>query len=119
MVKPNEKQPQDRQFSGGLTFERELIANTAVRVTGVYSRNFNVSGVRDHRDGRYTIPITNTDPGPDGRRGTADDPGKSITYYEYPAALGSAAFARTTQINDDALEQTSSVRGRLHQAAVQ
>jgi len=101
---PNEKQPKTDEFS--LTFERELIANTAVRVTGVYSRNFNVFAKSEiSRDGRYTIPITNPDPGPDGRRGTADDPGMSITYYEYPAELGGAAFARTMQVNDDALEQ--------------
>jgi hypothetical protein len=105
VVNPDEGQPKTDEFS--LTFERELIANTAVRVTGVYSRNFNVFGKSEiSRDGRYTIPITNTDPGPDGRRGTADDPGTSITYYEYPAALGGAAFARTMQVNDDALEQT-------------
>ena len=101
---PNELQPKTDEFS--LTFERELMANTAVRVTGVYSRNSNVFAKSElSRDGRYTIPITNTDPGPDGRRGTGDDPGTSITYYEYPAALGSAAFARTMQVNNDALEQ--------------
>ena len=32
----------------------------------------------------FNIPITNTDPGPDGVRGTGDDPGKTITtFYDY------------------------------------
>ena len=46
VVNPNEKQPKTDEFS--LTFERELFANTAVRVTGVYTRNFNqLCAVRD------------------------------------------------------------------------
>ena len=36
---PNEKMPKTDEFS--LTFERELMANWAVRATGIYSRNFN------------------------------------------------------------------------------
>jgi hypothetical protein len=99
VVNPNEKQPKSDEFS--LTFEQELVANTAVRVTGVYSHNFNVFGVSEiSREGQYTIPITNLDPGPDGKLGTADDTGRSITYYEYPASLGGASFAQTMQTND-------------------
>jgi hypothetical protein len=101
---PNEDQPKTDEFS--VTFERELVANTAVRVTGVYSRNTNVFGKSEiSRDGLYNIPITNRDPGPDGRLGTADDPGTSVTYYEYPSSLGGAAFAQTMQINSDSLQQ--------------
>ena len=101
---PNEKQPKTDEFS--LTFERELVANTAVRATGVYSRNFNVFSKSEIlRDGRYTIPITNRDPGPDGRVGTGDD-GGLVTYYEYPAALGGRASAATMQVNDDSLDQS-------------
>jgi hypothetical protein len=98
VVNPNEKQPKTHEFSG--TFERELLANTAVRVTGVYTRNVDTFAKSDiSRQGQYTIPITNPDPGPDGRLGTADDTGRSITYYEYPTSIGGAAFARTMQIN--------------------
>jgi hypothetical protein len=101
---PNEKQPKTDEFS--LTFERELMANTAIRATGVYSRNFNVFAKSEiSRDGRYTIPITNRDPGPDGRVGTADD-GGLVTYYEYPAALGGRVFAQTMQVNDRSLDQS-------------
>jgi hypothetical protein len=99
VVNPNEKQPKTDEFS--LTFERELLANTAVRVTGVYARDFNAYALSEiSRDGQYTIPITNLDPGPDGRLGTADDTGGSFTYYEYPAGLGGAAFAKTMYVND-------------------
>jgi hypothetical protein len=89
-LNPNEKQPKTDEFSA--TFERELLANTAVRVTGVYSRNFNVYMLSDVvREGQYTIPITNLDPGPDGRLGTGDDTGQSFTYYEYPLSLAGTA----------------------------
>jgi len=103
VVNPNEKQPKSDEFS--LTFERELLANTAVRLTGVYSRNFNAYGRSEiSRDGQYTIPVTNLDPGPDGRLGTVDDTGQAITYYDYPTSLGSAAFARTMVTNDPAAD---------------
>ena len=66
VVNPNEKQPKDDKFT--MSFEREILANTAVRVTGLYSRNTNVYRISEiSRDGKYTIPVTNLDPGPDGR----------------------------------------------------
>ena len=54
----------------------------------------------------YNIPITKPDPGPDGVLNTADDPGSSITYYAYPAALAGSAFAQTMLINDPNADQT-------------
>jgi carboxypeptidase family protein/TonB-dependent receptor-like protein len=97
---PNEKQPKEDEFS--LTLERELMANWAVRVTGIYARNFNQYRLLEiNRPYEvYTIPITNPDPGVDGRVGTGDDPGTFITYYDYPAALRGRAFAGTMLIND-------------------
>ena len=103
LVNPNEKQPKSDEFSA--TFERELLADTAVRLTGVYTRNTNTYVLSDvSREGRYTIPITNRDPGPDGRLGTADDTGQSISYYEYPASLAGAAFASTMYTNSAAAD---------------
>jgi outer membrane receptor protein involved in Fe transport len=103
VVNPNEKQPKMDEFS--LTFERELLANTSVRVTGVYTRTINQHGLSEiSRDGQYTIPITNLDPGPDGRLGTGDDTGRTITYYEYPTSLGSAAFSKTMITNNPAAD---------------
>jgi hypothetical protein len=99
VVNPNEKQPKTDEFS--LTFERELLGNTSARVTGVYTRNFNQHSLSEiSRDGQYTIPITNLDPGPDGRLGTADDTGKSFTYFDYPTSLRGAAYSRTMIINN-------------------
>jgi outer membrane receptor protein involved in Fe transport len=103
LVNPNEKQPKTDEFSA--TLERELVANTAVRVTGVYTHNLNSYVLSDiSREGQYTIPITNRDPGPDGRLGTADDTGQSFTYYEYPTSLAASSFAKTMFTNNAAAD---------------
>jgi hypothetical protein len=70
------------------------MANFAIRVSGRYSRRFNVLRrlYPSRPYGVYNIPITNLDPGPDGRLGTADDTGQSFTYYDFPAALAGQAF---------------------------
>jgi outer membrane receptor protein involved in Fe transport len=103
VVNPDEKQPKTDEFS--LTFERELFANTSARVTGVYTRNLNTHTLSEvSRDGKYTIPITNLDPGPDGRLGTADDTGRSFTYYEYPTSLRGAANSGTMIVNSPAAD---------------
>ncbi|HWW86520.1 MAG TPA: hypothetical protein VNZ26_23160, partial [Vicinamibacterales bacterium] len=87
---PNEKQPRVDQFS--LSFERELMPNFALRLTGVYSVATNVERRLNllRPVSAYNIPITNPDPGPDGKVGTADDPGTSVTYYDFPLALAGA-----------------------------
>ena len=89
---PEEKQPMQDELSASL--EHELMANFAVRLTGVYSR-----ATDSHRltnvlrpQSAYSIPVTRPDPGNDGVAGNADDPGASITYYEFPAALNGRAF---------------------------
>ncbi len=118
LVNPNEKQPKTDEFSG--TLERELVANTAVRVTGVYTHNLNSYVLSDiSREGQYTIPITNLDPGPDGRLGTGDDTGKSFTYYEYPDEPG----CRIVLENDVHQQrgrgfEVQVLRGRVHETAV-
>ena len=43
----------------------------------------------------YSIAVTRPLPGNDGMAGTADDPGGTMTYFEYPAALNGVAFAGT------------------------
>jgi hypothetical protein len=96
---PNEREPKADEFS--LSLEHELMANFAVRVTGVYSNNFNtyrlLNIARPYE--AYNIPITNPDPGPDGVLRTADDPGTFVTYYDYPASLRGLQFANTMLIN--------------------
>jgi hypothetical protein len=93
---PNEPQPKSDEWS--LTFERELMSNWALRATGVYAKNFDLRRLAEPLRPRsaYNIPIVNRHPGIDGLVGTADDPGTTITYWEYPASLNGVAFAGTT-----------------------
>jgi hypothetical protein len=106
VVNENENPPKADQFS--VTLEHELGGNWAVRATGIYARNFDEYRVVEinRPPALYNIPITNLDPGPDGRLGTADDTGKSFTYYEYPASLAGRNFAGTMLINDPSADQT-------------
>jgi hypothetical protein len=85
-----------------LSVERQLIPNLAVRATGVYSRNTNTYRIQNNLRPYevHNIPITNPDPGPDGRLGTADDPGTFVTYWDYPAAFAGRAFQQPMLIND-------------------
>jgi hypothetical protein len=102
IVNPNEKQAYTDEYMA--QFERELRPGFGVRLTGIQSRVSNwyryENTLRPYES--YSIPITNTDPGPDNIRGNADDPGRSITYYEYPIALRGNAFQAPWIVNDDA-----------------
>lgn len=100
VVNPNEPETKEDQFS--LSLEHELIKDLGIRVTGLYSRRFNVGRTANLLRGPelYTIANTRPDPGPDGILGTADDPGVSLTWYEYPAAYRSAAFQLNTRVLD-------------------
>ena len=103
---PNETEPMSDELS--LSVERQLIPNLAVRLTGIYSRNSNSYRVQNNLRPYevYNIPITNADPGPDGRVGTADDPGTFVTYYDFPAAYAGRAFQQPMLINDPKAEQS-------------
>jgi hypothetical protein len=97
---PNEKEPQDDQFN--VSFERELFPNFGVRATGVYARAFNqyrILNVRRPYDS-YNVVLTAVDPGPDGVVGTADDPGKILTFWDYPRELSGLANQVETLVND-------------------
>jgi hypothetical protein len=90
-----------------VSVERQLITNLAVRVTGIYSKQptFRVqNNLRPY--GVYSIPITNRDPGPDNRLGSADDPGTLVTYWDYPAAYRGRAFQQPMLVNDPGADQT-------------
>jgi hypothetical protein len=100
IVNPNEQQPKTDEFSGSI--EHEIGPTLSVRLTGIYARNTNNRRLLNTLipPSAYTIPITNPDPGPDGKVGTADDPGTNFTYYEYPTSLQGLQFIRNTVIND-------------------
>jgi Carboxypeptidase regulatory-like domain/TonB dependent receptor-like, beta-barrel len=92
-INPNLKAPWSDQFSVG--FERQLMSQLAARVEYSYDRNFNVQKTFNPLIpwSAYNIPITSPDPGPDGRAGTADDPGTTLTYYDYGPEYHGAQFA--------------------------
>jgi hypothetical protein len=97
----DERIPGAEEYSIG--FERQLMGNFAVRVGGVYLKNFNVN--RNLNPLRpysvFNIPITSRDPGPDGIVGNGDDPGTNLTYWDYPASYRGAAFEGVKLVNDD------------------
>ena len=101
IVNPDEPQPKSDEWS--LTFERELMWNWAIRGTGVYAKNFDLRRLEEVSRPRsaYNIPITNRNPGYDGLIGTADDPGTTTTYWEYPAALGGLTNSATRIVPAD------------------
>jgi hypothetical protein len=106
---PIEKEPKSDELS--LSVERELMANFAVRASGVYSKYNNtyrtVNLLRPYES--YNIPVTRPDPGSDGRVGTADDPGVSFTYWEFPTTLAGRQFERFTLTNSEADQTFKSI----------
>jgi hypothetical protein len=100
-LNPDERIPSADEYSLG--FERQLTSTVAVRVGGVYLKNFNLNRnlnpLRPYEV--YNIPITSLDPGPDGNTGTSDDPGTTLTYWDYPASFRPASFEGVKIVNDD------------------
>lgn len=105
VANPNEREPRSDEFS--LTLERELMANFALRVSGIYSRYHDTYRLENVRRpyGTYSVPITNQDPGPDGILGTSDDTGRSVTYWEYPSSLSGRQFEQFQLTNDPNADQ--------------
>jgi hypothetical protein len=103
---PNLKQPGSDEYS--VSLERELAENFGVRLTGVVSKNFNSELIYNtaRPPSAYNIPVVSVDPGPDGKVGTADDPGRTITWYTYPSSMATAAFQVPELINDSAANAT-------------
>lgn len=102
---PDLREPMSDEFN--VSLERQLIPDLAVRVTGIYSRQqtFRVqNNLRPYSV--FTIPVTNPDPGPDNRLGTADDPGTFVTYWDYPPAFRGRSFQQPMLVNDAASDQT-------------
>jgi Carboxypeptidase regulatory-like domain len=71
-VDPNLERPYGEEASTHL--EQEIAAGLSGRVSYVYKNIRNEwDDIDANRVGRFTTPITLTDPGPDGRTGTSDD----------------------------------------------
>jgi Carboxypeptidase regulatory-like domain len=119
----DERQPKSDEIS--LSLERELGQNFGVRASYVYSRYRDTYRILNTLrpcategralgapcPGSYDVPVVQSDPGPDGIRGNADDPRTSaglpvfFTYYEYSAALAGRANERFVRVNDPAADQ--------------
>lgn len=100
IVNPDEKPPYVNEFSA--SFEQQVAAGFAARLTGIHSRTGNTLRVTNplRPYSAYNVAVTRPDPGPDGTVGTSDDPGTSLTYWEYPQSLAGSAFDRFTRVND-------------------
>lgn len=100
VANPAERPPTTDEFSASL--EKQLPGSIAVRATGIHSRNHDTLRVTNilRPPSSYNVPVSRPDPGPDGTVNTADDPGKTLTYFEYPATLAGAAFEKFMRIND-------------------
>lgn len=100
VVNPDEQQTYTDEYS--LQFERQLIPDLAVRVLALHARvNDKVRLANKLRPYEvYNIPVTSRDPGEDGIPGNADDPGTTITWYDYPEELAGLAYQQAIYAND-------------------
>jgi len=98
MTNPDLKQPKTHEVTASV--ERQIAANFSSRASYVYRKEVDryqtVNTKRPYS--AYSIPITNTDPGPDGTLGTSDD-GGPVTYYDYTADYAGSAFVMNQDQN--------------------
>lgn len=106
---PNELQPKQNEYT--LSLEHELMANFGIRVNSIYSRGGNDFRLQNtYRPyALFNVPITNLDPGPDGRLGTSDDTGRSFTFFEYPRSVQGARFNQSQLVNDSRVNTYRSI----------
>ena len=100
VVNPNEVAPQTDEFLA--QFEQQVARDVAVRLTGIYSKatkQYRLLNVTRPPE-LFNIPITDPDPGPDGEVGTPDDPGTTITYFDYADEFAGLDFQNPTLFND-------------------
>ena len=96
---PNLRLSNVQEVSASL--ERELAPNLAARALYVLKQvgsdfSSNVNVLRPYT--AYNIPITRTDPGPDGILNTADDGGQ-VTIYDYDPAYRGSNFVSNQTVN--------------------
>jgi Carboxypeptidase regulatory-like domain/TonB dependent receptor-like, beta-barrel len=105
IVNPDLKQQTYDEYS--VTLEHQFASNLSVRGSGIYSKANNIQRLLNtfRPPEAYNIPVTNQDPGPDGRLGTADD-GGPFTYYEFSPDLAGAQFEEFMWVNDPRADQT-------------
>ena len=95
---PDLKQPKTHEVT--VSVERQIASSFSSRVSYVYRREVDryqtVNVLRPAS--AYSIPITTTDPGPDGVLNTSDD-GGAVTYYDYTAAFAGSSFVQNKDLN--------------------
>ncbi len=98
ITNPHLKQPKTHEVTASV--ERQIASNFSSRVSYIYRREVNrYQNVNVLRPASaYSIPITTTDPGPDGVVGSSDD-GGAVTYYDYTAAYAGSAFVQNQDLN--------------------
>jgi hypothetical protein len=100
VVNPNEQEPMSDEYS--VQFQRELMPSFAMRLTGVYSHNWNNYALQNllRPPSAYNIPVSLPIPMPDG----VTPSGQNITFYEYSSALNGLAFQKPTLVNNPAAD---------------
>jgi hypothetical protein len=89
--------PTSNEFS--VNVERELREALSGRVSYVYKNMRDIWGEVDTvRTPTFTVPITITDPGPDGRLGTGDE--QTFQTFDRPAGLGEDRLYTNPEGND-------------------
>ena len=98
ILNPDLQQPVTHEISLGL--ERELMPNFSAEILYVFKRQNNLYETENilRPYSAWNVPITRTDPGPDGVVGTADDAGP-VTLYDYAAEYAGAAFVGNSPLN--------------------
>jgi len=105
LVNPDETQTKFDEFS--VSFERELIANLSVRVTGIQTRWTDIWRLENTRRPFevWSAKTDIVDPGEDNVPGTGDTgEGNILSYWEYPAELTGAENELFQRITDPTLD---------------
>jgi outer membrane receptor protein involved in Fe transport len=92
------KRPFSQELSGHL--EQEIVSGLSARASYVYKNiRDDWAEVDASRIGAYTVPVTATDPGPDGQVGTPDD--RSIDLLDRTAAGSERVFTNPDDFESD------------------
>ena len=119
ILNTNEKAPLTDEYSASL--ERQLFPGFAIRVTGIYSRDYNIAEVTKSLNpfSAYTIPVTSQDPGPDGKLGTADDRVRRLPTLSIPPRSADQLPGQYASQRSAAGCHLQELRNRRQQTAVE
>jgi hypothetical protein len=112
IMNPDLRQPTTNEYT--VSLERELAPSLAARGTYVFKteddlyRQINVLRPLS----AYSIPISRTDPGPDGILGNGDDGGQVIV-YDYTTAYRGSAFVGNQYQNSPNTDRYQSIEGSV------